>query len=86
MLGMVVCLVCGQYEEIGIRDSMKAGWVFTRCPECHRGTPLDIAMNYLAKSMGEMNVEGFCERHWFKESGICGYCKMKREEQAGSVT
>jgi hypothetical protein len=80
---LAICLVCGKYEELGLRDCMKEGWVFARCPECQRGTPIDIALNYLAKSVGENNIEGFCDRHWFKDSGICGYCKMKREELRG---
>ena len=82
---MALCLVCGKYEEQNLRECIKEGWVFARCPECHRGTPMDIAINYLSKSIGENNIEGFCDRHWFKDSGICGYCKMKREELRGSV-
>jgi hypothetical protein len=65
---------------------MSTGWVFTRCPECQRGTPFDIVMSHLSKTVGEEYLEGFCERHWFKDSGICGYCKMKREGPAENVS
>jgi hypothetical protein len=82
---LAVCLVCGKFSDIGIKKAMSAGWVFTRCPECQRGTPFDIVMSHLAKTVGEEYLEGFCERHWFKDSGICGYCKMKREGPAENV-
>ena len=76
---MAICLVCGKYEAVGLEGAMKKGWVFARCPECQRGTPFDIAKVYLSRSIGENNITGFCNRHWFKDSGICGYCRMKRE-------
>jgi hypothetical protein len=60
---------------------MSKGWVFARCPECGRGIPLDILSIHLAKTIDEKYIEGFCERHWFRDSGICGYCKMRREVQ-----
>ena len=82
---MAICLVCGRYDNLGIEQSMKKGWVFARCPECHRGTPLDIAKVYLAQTMGEANIEGFCNEHWFKDTGICGYCRMRRESQTEHV-
>ena len=76
---MAICLVCGKYEKLGLEESMQKGWVFIRCPECHRGTPFDIAKVYLSKTIGEENIEGFCPKHWFKDSGLCGYCRMRRE-------
>lgn len=82
---MAVCLVCGKYADVGIKKAMGMGWVFTRCPECQRGTPFDIVMSHLSKTVGEEYLEGFCERHWFKDSGICAYCKMKRGSSGGQV-
>lgn len=79
---LAICLVCGLYEEVDLKKAMSQGWVFARCPECQRGTPFDIIAIHLAKNIGENYMEGFCERHWFKDSGICGYCKMKREAPA----
>jgi hypothetical protein len=76
---MAICLVCGKFEKLSLDEAMGKGWVFIRCPECHRGTPFDIARVYLSKTIGEENIEGFCQRHWFKDSGLCGYCRMKRE-------
>jgi hypothetical protein len=83
---LAVCLVCGKFIDIGLKKAMSAGWVFTRCPECQRGTPFDIVMSHLAKTVGEEYVDGFCERHWFKDSGICGYCKMRREGPTENVS
>jgi hypothetical protein len=40
---------------------------------------------FLAVTVGENYIEGFCNRHWFKDSGICGYCKMKREAARATV-
>lgn len=77
---MAVCLVCGKFDELDLKQAMSNGWTFTRCPECHRGTPFDIIATFLSKTMKEKHLEGFCSRHWFKDSGICGYCKIKREE------
>jgi 5-methylcytosine-specific restriction endonuclease McrA len=71
---------------MGLKKAMGAGWVFTRCPECHRGTPLDIVITYLSKTGTEEYLDGFCDRHWFKDSGICGYCKMKREGHTENVS
>jgi hypothetical protein len=82
---LAVCLVCGKFADTGLKKAMGAGWVFTRCPECHRGTPLDIVVTYLSKTGTEEYLDGFCERHWFKDSGICGYCKMKREGHTENV-
>ena len=76
---MAVCQVCGKYDALGLDAAMRKGGKFTKCPECLMGTPLDIAKMYLAATMGENYIEGFCSRHWFKDSGICGYCRMKRE-------
>jgi hypothetical protein len=76
---LAICLVCGKYEGLGLENAMRKGWIFARCPECQRGTPYDIAKVYLSKSIGENNITGFCSRHWFKDSGICGYCRMRRE-------
>jgi hypothetical protein len=83
---LAVCLVCGKFAEINIKKAMGAGWVFTKCPECQRGAPFDIVMSYLSRTVGEEYVEGFCERHWFKDSGICAYCKMKREGTSENVS
>ena len=77
--------MCGKFAEISLKKAMSSGWVFTRCPECQRGTPLDIIMSHLAKSVGEEYLEGFCERHWFIDSGGCGYCILKREGPAENV-
>jgi hypothetical protein len=77
---LALCLVCGKFDKLDLEHAMKKGWVFTRCPECHRGTPYDIARVYLSKTIGEENIEAFCVKHWFKDSGVCGYCRMKREE------
>jgi hypothetical protein len=33
---------------------------------------------YLIKKTPEQFMEGFCPEHWFRDSGICAYCKMKR--------
>lgn len=82
---MAVCLVCGKFADIGLKKAMGAGWVFTRCPECQRGTPLDIVVSYLSKTGTEEYLEGFCDRHWFKDTGICGYCKMRREGHTENV-
>ena len=82
---MAICLVCGKYEGVGLVPAMKKGWTFARCPECQRGTPLDIAMVYLSRSMGENNISGFCSRHWFKDRGICGYCRMRQEKPSQNV-
>lgn len=57
---------------------MNAGWVFIRCPECQRGIPFDIVAGHLIKSTRQEFIEGFCPDHWFRESGICSYCRMKR--------
>ena len=76
---MAVCLVCGKFDDLSLEKAMGKGWVFTRCPECQRGNQLDILMMYLSRTMGEKYLDGFCERHWFKDTGICGYCKMRRE-------
>lgn len=73
-----MCLVCGKYEEINLKGAMGGGWVFTRCPECQRGTPFDIMAIHLSKTIPENYLEGFCPKHWFKDSGICSYCKIKR--------
>ncbi|MEW6604255.1 MAG: hypothetical protein AB1351_06150 [Thermoproteota archaeon] len=75
---MAVCIVCGKYEEVGLKIAMGNGWVFNRCPECQRGTPFDITAMHLIKSVPEHYLEGFCPKHWFKDSGICSYCKIKR--------
>lgn len=75
---MAVCLVCGRYDEIGLRDALSTGWVFIRCPECQRGTPFDIIAGHLIKRTPEQFIEGFCPDHWFRDSGICSYCRMKR--------
>lgn len=77
---MAVCLVCGSFEEITIKEAMSSGWTFTRCPECHRGTPFDIIATFLSRTIDEKYIEGFCQKHWFKDTGICSYCKLKREE------
>jgi hypothetical protein len=82
---LAVCLVCGKYDDVGIKKAMSTGWVFTRCPECQRGTPFDIVMSHLVKTIGEEYLEGFCQRHWFKDSGICAYCKMKRGSSGEQV-
>lgn len=76
---MAVCIVCGKYEGLDLVEAMRKDWVFIRCPECQRGTPFDIIMMYLSKTIPQEYLEGFCSRHWFKDSGVCGYCKMKRE-------
>ena len=83
---MAVCLVCGKFEDVGLKKAMAEGWIFTRCPECQRGTPLDIVVTYLVKTTGENYLDGFCPRHWFKDSGICAYCKMKREGVSENVS
>jgi hypothetical protein len=75
---LAVCIVCGKYEEVGLKGAMGEGWVFTRCPECQRGTPFDITAMHLVKSVPENYLEGFCPKHWFKDSGICSYCKIRR--------
>jgi hypothetical protein len=82
---MAVCLVCGRFEEKDLQDAMNDGWVFTRCPECQRGTPFDILMMHLSKTIPEKYFEGFCPKHWFKDSGVCGYCKVKRRETVGDI-
>ena len=76
---LAVCLVCGMLEDCDLKKAMNKGWVFAKCPECQRGTPIDILATYLAKTTNEIFLEGFCERHWFKDTGICGYCKMRRQ-------
>ena len=83
---MVVCLICGKYEKFGLEEAMEKQWIFTRCPECHRGFPLDILAVHLQKSIPEKYFEGFCPKHWFKDSGICAYCKIRREEMSPSIT
>lgn len=80
MVELAVCFVCGVFDNIKIDEAMKNGWVFTRCPECHRGIPFDIVATYLTRTVDERYLEGFCSKHWFKDSGICSYCMMKREE------
>jgi len=75
---LAVCLVCGRYEDVGLKGALSKGWVFIRCPECQRGTPFDILAGHLIKHSREEFVEGFCPQHWFKDSGICGYCRMRR--------
>jgi hypothetical protein len=82
---MAVCLVCGRFDDIGMKKAMTDGWVFTRCPECHRGIPLDILTVHLSKSIPENYIEGFCPKHWFADSGVCGYCKMRRQEMSGEI-
>ena len=82
---MAICLVCGKYEGVGLEEAMQRGWIFARCPECHRGTPFDIAKVYLSKTIGASNIEGFCSKHWFKDRGIYGYCRMRRESVSESV-
>jgi hypothetical protein len=73
-----ICIVCGKLEDAGLKDSIRNGWVFTKCPECQRGIPLDIIVMHLLKSTPEEYVQGFCHEHWFRDSGICSYCKFKR--------
>lgn len=80
---LAVCIVCGKYEDTTLEKSMKAGWVINRCPECQRGFPLDIVAMHLSKSIPEKYIEGFCTEHWFKDAGICSYCKMKRPKGSG---
>jgi hypothetical protein len=75
---LAVCIVCGKFEGQGLTKSMEAGWTFIRCPECQRGTPLDILAVHLAKTTPEQYLEGFCPEHWFRDSGICAYCKIRR--------
>jgi hypothetical protein len=75
---LAVCIVCGKYEEVDLKIAMGDGWVFTRCPECQRGTPFDIMAIHLTKTVPEKYLEGFCSKHWFKDSGICSYCKIRR--------
>jgi len=82
---LAICLVCGKYEGVGLEEAMQRGWIFNRCPECHRGTPYDIAKVYLSKTIGASNIEGFCSKHWFKDRGICGYCRMKRESVSENI-
>ena len=76
---MAICIVCGKFDEVDLKKAMGQGWVFAKCPECQRGIPLDILAVYLSKTMDEKYLEGYCSKHWFKDSGICGYCKMRRE-------
>jgi hypothetical protein len=83
---LAVCLVCGKFEEVDLKKAMNGGWVFVRCPECQRGTPYDIIATYLSKTVDEKNLDGFCPKHWFKDSGICAYCKMRREGTTENVT
>jgi hypothetical protein len=71
-------LVCGRFQQLGLAGALNAGWVFIRCPECQRGIPFDIVAGHLIKSTREEFIEGFCPDHWFKESGICSYCRMRR--------
>jgi hypothetical protein len=54
------------------------GWVFVKCPECQRGIPFDIIIGHLIKRTPEEIVQGFCPQHWFRDSGICSYCMMRR--------
>ena len=75
---MATCIVCGRFDNLSLNEAMANGWTFTKCPECQRGTPLDIMAVYLAKSVPEEYLQGFCTDHWFKDSGICDYCKIKR--------
>lgn len=83
---MAICLVCGKFEDVDLKKAMGKGWVFSKCPECQRGIPLDILAVHLASTMQMEYAEGYCERHWFKDSGICGYCKMRREGVNDIVT
>jgi hypothetical protein len=76
---LAICIVCGKFDEVDLKKAMSQGWVFAKCPECQRGIPLDILAVYLSKTMEEKYLEGYCPKHWFKDSGICGYCKMRRE-------
>ena len=82
---MAICIVCGKVEDSGLKDSMRNGWVFTKCPECQRGFPFDIIAMYLSKSTPEEYMQGFCQEHWFKDSGICSYCKIKRQGSVDST-
>ncbi len=75
---MAVCIVCGKYDEVDLKIAMGDGWVFNRCPECQRGTPFDIMAIHLIKTVPEKYLEGYCPKHWFKDSGICSYCKIRR--------
>ncbi len=83
---LAICIVCGKYEDMSLEKAMGEGWVFTRCPECQRGIPFDIIATYLSKTIPEKYTEGFCSKHWFKDSGICAYCKMKREGPSENVS
>ncbi|TBR11032.1 MAG: hypothetical protein EPO62_02420 [Candidatus Nitrosotenuis sp.] len=83
---MAICLVCGKFEEAELKAALTKGWVFAKCPECQRGIPLDILAMHLSRSTHERYFEGFCDRHWFKDSGICGYCKMRRQGVSDIVT
>jgi hypothetical protein len=76
---MAACIVCGRFDDLTLKEAMNDGWVFTKCPECQRGTPLDILAVFLVKTTPEEFLQGFCTDHWFKDSGICSYCKIRRE-------
>ena len=80
MKAMPVCMICGKFESLGLKEAMNCGWVIAKCPECQRGFPLDIAAMYLARSVPEEYLQAFCPEHWFKDSGVCSYCKVKRVE------
>jgi hypothetical protein len=66
------------FEEVGIREGLRRGWVFIKCPECQRGIPFDIIAGHLIKKTPEVIIQGFCPQHWFRDSGICSYCMMRR--------
>jgi len=85
VLALAVCLVCGKYEEIMLRNALAEGWVFIKCPECQRGIPFDIIASHLIKKTPEQFIEGFCPEHWFRDMGICSYCRMKRIAQGTDV-
>lgn len=80
---MAVCIVCGRFEDLMLKEAMNKGWIFTKCPECQRGVPLDITAVFLARNIPEEYLQAFCSDHWFKDSGICSYCKIKREGRGG---
>jgi hypothetical protein len=73
-------MICGKFEDSALKVAMSHGWIVAKCPECQRGFPLDIAAVYLGRSMPEEYLQAFCPEHWFKDSGICAYCKVRRGE------
>ncbi|MEO9320961.1 MAG: hypothetical protein ABI361_09825 [Nitrososphaera sp.] len=75
---MAVCIVCGRFDETDLRSALNYGWVFLRCPECQRGIPFDIIAGHMVKRGKEALVQGFCPDHWFRDTGICAYCRAKR--------